>query len=105
MPSSATPVTKVSTNKLSGKGKTTASDLKTKWTAAEALNRFKPTVWKIVMDDLADVSPMGMSKDVSQCKSRLKGEYKIVRILQGLSGFGWDEGKQCVTVPLEVWDK
>ncbi|KAF8581616.1 hypothetical protein K439DRAFT_1618908 [Ramaria rubella] len=123
--SSPTPVTKVSTNKLSGKGKTTTSDLKTKWTTAEEAaiittllgqkavgnvsdSRFKPMVWEIVVDDLADVSPMGMSKDVSQCKSRyqqLKGEYKIVRMLRGLSGFGWDEGKQCVTAPLEVWDK
>ncbi|KAF8575045.1 hypothetical protein K439DRAFT_1623876 [Ramaria rubella] len=122
--SSPTPITKVSAKKLLGNGKATASDLKTKWTAAEEAaiiatllgqkavgasdSGFKPTVWKIVVDDLADVSPVGMSKDVSQCKSHyqwLKGEYKIVRVLRGLSGFGWDEGKQCVTVPLEVWDK
>src|SRR5882672_9580423 len=35
---------------------------------------------------------------------QLKGEYKVVKTLRGLSGFGWDEGDQMVTAPLAVWD-
>ncbi|KAF8576535.1 hypothetical protein K439DRAFT_1622777 [Ramaria rubella] len=119
---SATPVTKVSTNKLSGKGKTTASDLKTKWTAAEALNRqpLSPHFWGrrlwemcLILDSnqrypwMIRLICVAMQVTVL-CRpdfAQLKGEYKIVRILRRLSGFGWDERKQCVTAPLEVWDK
>jgi hypothetical protein len=36
---------------------------------------------------------------------QLKGEYKIVKAMRDLSGFGWDKGQQRVTAPLEVWDK
>jgi len=34
---------------------------------------------------------------------QLKGEYKVVKTLRGLSGFGWDEGNQMVTAPMAVW--
>src|SRR5882724_6901422 len=35
---------------------------------------------------------------------QLKAEYKTVRTLCGLSGFGWDEGLQMMTAPLQVWE-
>ena len=35
---------------------------------------------------------------------QLKGEYKQVKTLRALSGFGWDEGDQMVTAPMSVWD-
>ncbi|KAF8591198.1 hypothetical protein K439DRAFT_1327826 [Ramaria rubella] len=113
------------TKNTSQKDKLAAKEPKKKWTAAEEAaiittllgqkaagnmsdSGFKPSVWKIVMEDLVDISPIGMNKNMSQCKLRyqqLKGEYKIVKVLQELSGFGWDEGTQCVTAPLEVWEK
>src|SRR5882724_7877177 len=34
---------------------------------------------------------------------QLKGEYKVVKTLLSLSGFGWDEGDQMVTAPMSVW--
>ncbi|KAF8578946.1 hypothetical protein K439DRAFT_1280245, partial [Ramaria rubella] len=72
---------------------------------------FKPMVWKIVVDDLADVITLSVGMYIFQtvlcCPdfAQFKGEYKVVIILRGLSGFGWDEGMQCVTAPLEVWNK
>ena len=62
------------------------------------------------MDNVVEVSEEGQAKDRSQCKlwfqrvcgfytfscysdyEQLKGEYKIVKALRDLSGFGWDEG-------------
>jgi len=35
---------------------------------------------------------------------QLKAEYKVVQILNRLSGFGWEEGEQMVTAPLQVWE-
>ena len=35
---------------------------------------------------------------------QLKGEYKQVKTLHVLSGFGWDKGDQMVMAPLAVWD-
>jgi hypothetical protein len=35
---------------------------------------------------------------------QLKGEYKTVKALRQMSGFGWNEGKQCVTAAADVWN-
>ena len=35
---------------------------------------------------------------------QLKADYKIVKTLRGLSGFGWDKGQQMVTAPAAVWE-
>ncbi|KAF8575525.1 hypothetical protein K439DRAFT_1623527 [Ramaria rubella] len=36
---------------------------------------------------------------------KLKGEYHLVKALHEQSGFGWDDMKQMVTTPPDVWDK
>ena len=51
-----------------------------------------------------------VGKDIAQCNTcyhktnylQLKSDYKLVKTLRGLSGFGWDEGDQMVTAPLAV---
>ena len=35
---------------------------------------------------------------------QMKGDYKIVKALRELSGFGWDEVKKLVTASDSVWD-
>ena len=83
---------------------------------------FKPSVWQAVKNAVtASISGHG-KKDVKQCKThyqkvccscefgwhltvvQLKADYKIVKTLRGLSGFGWDEGQQMVTAPPAVWE-
>jgi len=66
-----------------------------------------------------------VGKDIAQCKTcyhkvsrffsiflsislianylQLKSDYKLVKTLRGLSGFGWDEGDHMVTAPLAIW--
>ena len=80
---------------------------------------FKPTMWHAVESAVADSIAGQGNKDLKQCKTcyhkvchscglghltpvQFKVDYKIVKSLQGLSGFGWDEGEQMVTVQPEV---
>jgi Myb/SANT-like DNA-binding domain len=35
---------------------------------------------------------------------QFKEEYKIVKTLWSLSGFGWDDSKKMVTAEPQVWD-
>ncbi|KAF8510270.1 Myb/SANT-like DNA-binding domain-containing protein [Gautieria morchelliformis] len=73
-------------------------------------NGFKSAVWQLVVDQLKIMDAMhrkGPLKTASQVKSRfhrLKKQYKIVKALRLQSGFGWDEGRQMVTAPEEVWE-
>jgi len=88
---------------------------------------FKPSVWSLVATAVQEATTEDVGKDIVQCKTcyhkvsrffclflsisfithylQLKSEYKLVKTLRGLSGFGWDEGNQMVTVPLSVWEK
>ena len=85
---------------------------------------FKPVVWAVVVHAVGVATAEPVKKTVLQCKTcyhrvrpqsyiyvhlaaeclQLKAEYKTVRTLRGLSGFGWDKGEQMVTAPLQVWD-
>ena len=69
---------------------------------------FKPTVWHVVVDGVVGSTVGNGNKDVAQCKTcyqrvrcccsfswhltlvQLKADYKIVKTLRGLLGFGWD---------------
>jgi hypothetical protein len=64
------------------------------WTSAAALLR------EHYPDDIPEKDPV----KCNECWSRLKKEFKIVKTLRGLSGFGWDESKQIVTATDKVWE-
>ncbi|KAJ7450558.1 Myb/SANT-like DNA-binding domain-containing protein [Mycena latifolia] len=44
------------------------------------------------------------NKQIKSCWTRLKGQYKIVKGIRSLSGFGWNATTKCVTATDEVWD-
>ncbi|KAF8341693.1 Myb/SANT-like DNA-binding domain-containing protein [Amanita rubescens] len=49
----------------------------------------------------------GIKKTASSCQNRwnsLKKEYKEVKHIRDLSGFGWDDAKKVVTATPEVWE-
>ncbi|PPQ85133.1 hypothetical protein CVT26_004389, partial [Gymnopilus dilepis] len=65
----------------------------------------KSDVYQLVATKLA-ADPTKYKFTVAQIKSRwqrLKGAYKVVNYLRGLSGFGWDDATQCVTATDDVW--
>jgi len=85
----------------------------------------KPTVWSLVVQAVAGATTDGCKKDALKCKTlsageflflitlfnfglmvslQLKGEYKQVKTLHSLSGFGWHQGDQMVMAPLAIWD-
>ncbi|KAJ6459823.1 hypothetical protein DFH09DRAFT_1115026 [Mycena vulgaris] len=43
-------------------------------------------------------------RQVKSCWTRLKGRYKIMKEMLGLSGFGYDAKTKSVTATEEVWD-
>ncbi|KAF8145611.1 Myb/SANT-like DNA-binding domain-containing protein [Mycena galopus ATCC 62051] len=43
------------------------------------------------------------AKQVKGCWTRLKGQYKIVKGMLSLSGFGWNPRSKCITATEEVW--
>ncbi|KAJ6553890.1 hypothetical protein B0H10DRAFT_1650709, partial [Mycena sp. CBHHK59/15] len=53
---------------------------------------------------------IGTTRDMKQVKScwtwvfQIKGQYKIAKGIQDLSGFGWDATKKCVSATEQVWD-
>ncbi|KAJ7801064.1 hypothetical protein B0H14DRAFT_3885296 [Mycena olivaceomarginata] len=44
------------------------------------------------------------SRQVKSCWTRLKGRYKIMKEMLGLSGFGYNANTKSVTATEEVWD-
>ncbi|KAF8580859.1 hypothetical protein K439DRAFT_1619440 [Ramaria rubella] len=117
--------TKPSTDKKNFRKETSEADEKVKWSTTEeaevvsiltdqkelgnqAESGWKPIVWTAVVAALAATFDTIPQKNVKQCKSRwqcLKGEYRLVKALREQSGFGWDDMKQMVTAPPDVWDK
>ncbi|KAJ7690432.1 Myb/SANT-like DNA-binding domain-containing protein [Mycena olivaceomarginata] len=43
------------------------------------------------------------AKQVKGCWTRLKGQYKIMKGMLSLSGFGWNPRSKCITATEEVW--
>jgi len=65
-------------------------------------NGFKSSAWQTVADAFADELK---TKDSCSGKfQRLKREYKEVKFLRDLSGFGWDESADTVQAEEQVWD-
>ncbi|KAF8579565.1 hypothetical protein K439DRAFT_1359301 [Ramaria rubella] len=90
----------------------------------QAESSWKPIVWTAVVAALAamfDTVPkkcQAVQIQMAACASsfqfsyylahpllKLKGEYHLVKALHEQSGFGWDDMKQMVTTPPDVWDK
>ena len=66
-------------------------------------NGFKKSVWVSIGDSFKD---MLKTDRVCQTKqSRLKGNYKDVKFVRELSGFGWDNKKFVPTAEDDVWDR
>ncbi|THU94633.1 hypothetical protein K435DRAFT_565032, partial [Dendrothele bispora CBS 962.96] len=56
--------------------------------------------------NLNESERQGAPKTADSCKTRfttLKKDFRIVKILRNMSGFGWDPLKQLVTAPDSVW--
>jgi Myb/SANT-like DNA-binding protein len=65
-------------------------------------NGFKSTVWGSVAASFDD--PLKNASRTCESKwTRLKSDYKAVKFLRDLSGFGWDEAHSLVTAEPEVW--
>ena len=65
-------------------------------------NGFKSTVWGALAASFDD--PLKKVSRTCESKwSRLKSDYKAVKFLRDLSGFGWDEAHSLVTAEPEVW--
>lgn len=74
---------------------------------------FKKEAWTAVLPIITEAMPpnpdgiyLQMSQEKASAKlSDLKEQYTIYMKLEvELSGFGWDEARQMVTAPDEVWD-
>jgi Myb/SANT-like DNA-binding protein len=64
-------------------------------------NGFKATVWGTISSSLAD--PLKVTKVCESKWQRLKNDFKAVKFLRELSGFGWDQTRSLVTAEPEVW--
>lgn len=63
---------------------------------------FKSSVWTAISQGLED--PL---KNERVCRTRwdkIKADYKIVKFIRELSGFGWDEEKHLATAEQDVWE-
>lgn len=43
-------------------------------------------------------------EQVKDQEQQLKKQFKVVKSLVEMSGFGWDEDKKMVSAPSEVWE-
>ncbi|KAF8574496.1 hypothetical protein K439DRAFT_1253224, partial [Ramaria rubella] len=79
----------------------------------QAKSGWKPIVWTAVVAALAATFDTVPQKNVKQCKSRWQRVRHLfifptiwlIHSLHEQSGFGWDDMKQMVTTPPDVWDK
>jgi hypothetical protein len=67
-------------------------------------NGFKSSVWSSLAAGFGD--PLKKANRVCESKwARLKGDYRAVKFLRNLSGFGWDATKSLVTAESGVWEE
>jgi Myb/SANT-like DNA-binding protein len=67
-------------------------------------NGFKSSVWSSISSTFDD--PLKKANRACESKwSRLKTDYRAVKFLRDLSGFGWDSTNFLVTAEPEVWEE
>lgn len=64
-------------------------------------NGFKSTVWVGISASLED--PLKLTRVCESKWTRLKTDFKAVKFLRELSGFGWDQTRSLVIAEPEVW--
>ncbi|CAD6888581.1 unnamed protein product, partial [Tilletia caries] len=68
---------------------------------------FKPELWVRVLEEIEPLHEKGRKKALADVKNHyrnLKAQYKEVKELVDMSGFGWDEDKGVATADDAVWD-
>jgi Myb/SANT-like DNA-binding domain len=66
-------------------------------------NGFKPHVWKAIEQNFGDL----LKKKDRVCKTkwfRVKKDYKMVKYIRELSGFGWDNNYYLPITDNSIWD-
>jgi hypothetical protein len=65
-------------------------------------NGFKSAVWAKIASSFED--PLKKANRICELKwARIKKDYKYVKFLRELSGFGWDEETGLLTAEPQVW--
>lgn len=70
---------------------------------------WKSEAWAVVVEAIQAVSPSGTAEvAMAKGKSKIqdfKKQWQSWEHCLSISGFGWDEGRQCITASDEDWEK